>query len=178
MKPIIISIGAFSPLQALDSLQGNHHVVVYEPRGDICEGYSKIEMPDFEWYQCAVSGIEGRMIFHQHEGSSTILPVTNCPFVIDDEYEVDVVAMSDVLSPYPVVHRMSMNCEGSEISIIMETPIELLARCKSIDVEFHKFCDYLSITNEDVQRCVSKMEKRFICNIADPIPPFITFKRK
>jgi FkbM family methyltransferase len=178
MKPIIISIGAFTPLQAFDSAKAGHHVIAYEPRRDTCEEYSKIQIPGFEWYQCAVSGKVGKTILYQHEGASTILPMTNCSFKIDEEYEVDVVAMSDILSAHLGVHRMSLNCEGSEISILMETPIELLARCKNIDVEFHQCCTHLNITDEDVQKCVSKMRQRFICKIVDPTQPYMTFKRK
>lgn len=178
MRPIVISIGAFSPVQASDQLKAGHHVIAYEPRRDVCEEYAKIQSTDFEWSQSAVSGKNGTMVLHQHEGASTILSLGDCPFQIDDEYEVSVVAMSDVLSPHPEIHRMSLNCEGSEISILTETPIELLARCKNIDVEFHQFCAYLHITDEDVQKCISKLRYDFIHKITDPTQPFITFKRR
>ena len=177
MESIVISIGSFSAEQALMELGSSRTVVAYDPRRAMCEAYSKINDPKFRWFPQAVSGKAGKLTFYEHGGSSTVLPMTNCPFEIDDVYEVDVVAMADVLLPYADVERLSLNCEGSEISIIMDTPIELLARCRSIGVEFHHFCDYLNISNEEVQQCVDKLKNRFVSRVIDPVQPYITFRR-
>jgi FkbM family methyltransferase len=178
MKPIVISIGSFSAQQVIDTLANNLIVVAYDPRLAMCEAYSKINNINFRWFPQAVSGKAGKLTLYEHGGSSTVLPMTNCPFQIDDVYDVDVVAMTDVLLPYESVEHLSLNCEGSEISIIMDTPIELLARCKNIGVEFHHFCDYLDISDVDVQQCVTKLEERFTSKIVNVTQPYISFKLK
>ena len=175
---VIISIGSFSAAQVVKELRNNKTVIAYDPRKAMCKDYAEINHPNFKWFAQAVSGKPGKLTFYEHEGSSTVLPMTDCPFAIDDTYEVDVVAMSDVLLTYPEIERMTINCEGSEISIIMDTPIELLARCKDIGVEFHRFCKYLNISVEDVKKCVKKLEERFTSRVIDPTQPYMTFRRR
>ena len=177
MKNVIISIGAFSAQQVIDTLQAGRSVVAYDPRRAMCEAYSEIRDPNFKWFPFAVSGEAGRAAFYEHGGSSTVLPMTDCPFKIDDTYDVEVVSMRSVLSEYPEVQHLTMNCEGSEVSIILDTPIELLARCRGVGVEFHRFCEYLSVTNEDVRRCIDKLSGRFRHRVTDPGPPYVVFDR-
>ena len=175
---IIISIGALSPQQVKDTLIDGRFVVAYEPRKEIYEAYTKINDSNFTCFPHAVSGKAGTTIFHEHGGSSTICDMSLPHYQIDDEYEVEVVAMGDILSKYNGVRTLYLNCEGSEIPILMDTPIELLMRCKHINVEFHQNCPYLNISKEDVMACVKKLEEKFQANLVSKENPYYTFVRR
>jgi len=177
MKNIVISIGAFSAQQVMDTLQVGKTVIAYDPRPVMCKAYAEIQHPNFSWFSLAVSGKSGRTTFFEHGGSSTIVSMTNCPFQIDDRYEVDVISMASVLKLFDDIEKLVMNCEGAEISIIMDTPLDLLSRCKRIEVEFHRFCSYLNVTEDDIQHCIGKLKPKFSNHIADSSIPYISFVR-
>ena len=174
----VISVGSMSPQQVRATLNSGRIVVAYEPRKEIYEAYTKIKHSRFTCFPCAVSGKAGTTILHEHGGASSICDMSLPHYHIDDEYEVEVVAMSDILLKYNGVRTLNLNCEGSEMSILMDTPIELLMRCKHIDVEFHQNCPYLNISKEDVMACVKKLEEKFVATRVSDENPYYSFVRR
>jgi FkbM family methyltransferase len=103
--------------------------------------------------------------------------------VVEKEYfdgsrEVRVVTMASVLRRFNRVRELWLNCEGSEIPILMGTPVELLTRCQYISVEFHRFSSFLNITNGDVIACVHKLSEKFDAKCVEDYHPYYEFFRK
>ena len=172
----IISIGALQTHAIINSLV-SHRVIAYEPCRIFLKEYAKIQHSNFKYFPYAVSGKAGKAILHEHEGCSTICDFDDWPFNTDDEYEVKVVSMSSILKAYREIGSVHINCEGSEFSIITDTPLKLLKKCKEIIIEFHMFCNYFKFTEEDVQKCVSKLHSAFYSHRKTEHPLYV-FKRR
>lgn len=166
----------------MDWLKNHYRVVAYEPERQAFQRYREIKSNDFVCYNEAVSGSEGTAVLHVNGstgGNSTILPLSEYDSLAAcNSYMVKVVALNDVLERLGEVDVLDLNCEGSEIAIIMCTSLDNLARCKKIVVEFHKFRPSLNITDEMVQSCVAKLRKRFVVVDKQTYHPIYDFTRR
>ena len=63
----------------------------------------------------------------------------------------------EIAKNYGMVDKLLMNCEGSEIDIILKTPIEVFKYFKYILVSFHLFVPELNITEKEYRDCLNKL---------------------
>jgi hypothetical protein len=91
---------------------------------------------------------------------------------------IKTISMRDILSKYSKVKELWLNCEGSEIPIIMNTPLELLGKCEYIMCEFHRFSSFLNISEGDVLKCIEKLSPLFTCKLIENFHPCYEMFRK
>lgn len=189
---VILSVGAFSK-DTLECWQAHSPVLVvdYEAGPDTFKGKKPLEgnngkaIGKLELHPEAVTDKNGVMILYKFKGGplgDSIYPkwqkdISKSEY-FDGEVKVKTVSMASILRTFPVVRECYMNCEGSEIPILLNTPLNLLGRCQYLCVEFHRFSSFLDISNGDVLRCVERLRPLFnICCIEDYHPAY-EFTRK
>ena len=152
-KRVYLSIGALCPVGIKDILQKGFTVVAYEPEKKAFAKYQEIEHPNLFIFNKAVSDFNGQTTLYD----CTILPQDT----FENHASVEVVSLDSDLDPIKKVHILHLNCEGSEIPIIMNSSLDNFAKCKRIWVEFHQFVSRLRITDKMVQECVARLGQRF-----------------
>lgn len=189
---VVISVGCFTAL-SLDHWRRHEPclVVDYEAGQTNYRVKKALENDTVKWpgrielHNEAVSDFDGVTQLRSYNGGEqgdTICTKWQ-PHVVDSEYfngsrEVQVVSMTSVLRRFERVRELWLNCEGSEIPILMNTPVELLARCSYISVEFHRFSSFLSITNGDVIACVQRLTAVFEPQCIEDYHPYYEFFRR
>jgi len=165
---VIISVGSFTIDDVRNLLESDDscYIEAYEPREEVYQGYCNLaeEYPNrFTPSNKAVSGEFGKALLNKRTTKSTICPVsTDIPNPYRNRLiEVDVISMSSILERFNEIDELHINCEGSEIPIIMETDLELFRKCKYIKVQFHNFVPFLNITQEDTAKCATKLLECF-----------------
>lgn len=178
-KRLFISVGALQAQGVRDQLRTGYTVIAYEPEKAAFERYQEIKDDNFVCHNKAVSDFEGRAILRVSAGASTILD-TSSNELYPESYEVDVVTLDSVLDPIKSVHVLYLNCEGSEIAIIMGTSLDNLAKCRRIHVEFHGLGHYprLCIADEAIRACVRRLGQRFKIKDRHTYHPYYEFLRK
>ena len=184
-KGIYLSIGALQAKAIRDILTAGYKVIAYEPEKRAFVDYQSLKKSqpiiyrEFTCFNQAVSSYEGTATLQisggGDGGNSTIL---KNPIKHYDEYTVKVVSLKSILEPLEEVEIMNINCEGSEIDIILGTPIEFLVKCKSIAIEFHKHHKMLKQTDEMIQNCIDKLQKHFEVDDHHTYHPYFEFVRK
>lgn len=198
MLKTVVSIGHFKVDDIKEYLNKGFLVVAYEPRKDAYAKYLEIVEHFFIHYPFAVVGgtatnktvlriIRDRLVSddagsERDLASSTYQerPFENNRYFLADEYSVENVSIHSVLEQFEEIEELYINCEGEEIPIIMENPVDLFLRCKRIYVEFHCHCPYLKQTKEKVLECVSKWEDYFEPILAKGLDykPWYQFNRR
>ena len=56
------------------------------------------------------------------------------------QQDVFCVSLSSIIHRLGKIDLLKLDCEGAELSIIMDTPLDLLKKVRQISVEFHAFC--------------------------------------
>lgn len=189
---VILSVGCFS-LNSLREWQAHTRclIVDYEATPETYLAKRELEkangtaMGTVECHPEAVTGSAGKVtLFRFKEGAlgNTVLDIERwCSGVevVDFVGTVDIPAISmlSVLDRFTNVKELWLNCEGAEIDILMNTPIEALAKCAYVSVEFHRFSTFLNITNSDVMACVQRMSQRFRPVCGEEYHPYYEFFR-
>ena len=176
-RRLFISVGALQVQGVKNKLRSGFTVIAYEPEKIAFMKYQEIKDSHFVCHDKAVCDFEGRMTLWIDGGNSTILD-TRSNDSFQDSYEVDVVTLDSVLKPVKSVHGLYLNCEGSEIPIIMGTSLDNFVKCRRIYVEFHKFVKRLRITDEIIEACVQKLGQQFTIKDKHTYHPYYEFLRK
>lgn len=174
-------------------------VVAYDPRKDVYEEYLTIKDENFSHYQVAVvvddskkeailKVIKGRNTASKwksnRKGDDYMGSTLHCSrdhnFEDDprfegivDEYPVKLVSIRSILEKYSEIEELHLVCEGEEIPIILETPIDLLLRCRVIVSCFFWEYPYFHQTEEMEKKCIDKLSKYYI---VEQIPGTQRFK--
>ncbi len=86
--------------------------------------------------------------------------------------------MSSILKRFDKIDELHINCEGSEIPIILGTDLLLFEKCMFIQVQFHDFVPFLSVTEEDVRACIEKLQQSFTIEQIKRGSTTFVFRRK
>lgn len=189
-KKIVVSIGAFKAKEIPIYLAEGYTVKAYEPRKEVYNEYLEIDNERFFPFDFAVLGektedeITLKVIEEQKDelkapevrptkkGSSSsthfeknweseLYPLN---FKLVDSYPVKTILMSEILEAHEEIDKLFINCEGEEISIVKNTPIDLFLRCKWIEIHFHfqtERYDYLHLSEKDRDFCIKKLSEYF-----------------
>jgi len=176
---ILLSIGSVTSKEAIDYIKQGFIVYAYDPRKSAFEDYLKVQRiysSSMYPYALAVSDFNGESDLSQpYDGSATI---TIFEKVKPGSYKVQTVSMASILKQFKHIDLLLINCEGSEIPIILNTDLYLFEKCYQIDVSFHHFVSYLKITMHQIKQCLDKMHTSFNYTLIKPKHPFYSFINK
>lgn len=172
----VLSIGWFvkKDIQNLLRFRDNIDIVAYDPCAEVIREYESIGSPRLEAVCKAVEGDRGTtrlFVDPANRGATSTRRGTS-----ENTIEVDALTFSDVLARHGDFDCVYMNCEGSEIPILLTTPVGALLRCPVIFVQFHKFIGLVSCA--DLHACLKKLEPYFDSQVVDPNYPNYKFLRK
>ena len=198
MLNTVISIGHFKVKDIKEYLDKGFIVVAYDPRKDVYKKYLEIINQYFIPSPCAVVAgsvmdkinlkiirdglVSNDMGTERDLASSTYQKgqIEDTRYFLANEYSVETVSIRSVLEKFDEIEELFINCEGEEIPIIMENPVDLFLRCKKIYVEFHCHCSFLNQTKEMVLECVEKWKDAFEPILAENLKykPWYQFNRR
>lgn len=189
---VVVSVGCFC-VNSLREWQAHTRclVVDYEATPETYLGKRELEklngtaMGTIECHPDAVTDRDGKIVLYRFKESAlgnTVLGPARWRDRVDTAdfigtVEVLSTSMASVLSRFDRVRELWLNCEGAEIDILMNTPMDLLARCAYISVEFHRFSTFLNITNGDVMSCVDRLSSKFRAVCSENYHPYYEFFR-
>ena len=150
-----------------------YHWVSYEPCRSIYAERKPMECSRLEVHPFAVSDFNGTALLS--EPSHSTHGATICSKENGDTYEIKVVSMKSVLDRFDEVYCAHINCEGSEIAILNNTPIADLIKCRIIDVEFHVFIGMYDASV--VKGCLDRLSKYYKIKCDDTYHPCYTLRR-
>lgn len=172
-EKVIVSVGFFYVHELERLLQNNKscYVEAYEPRDRIYKQYQAISKKfsaRFVSIKKAVGGKDGKGSLLLRSTRSTLCfdttKIYRGPYK-KEASKVVVVSMESILKSvlgrFKKIDKLLLNCEGSEVSIIMNTPLKLLSRCKFVFVQFHDFIDDLNTTEKQRIECIERLETNF-----------------
>lgn len=172
----ILSIGWFVKNDILKLLRfrGNIYIVAYDPCAEVVREYKSLVSPRLEVECEAVEGQSGMarlFVDPANRGATSTRRGTS-----DNTIEVPAVTFSEIIAKYGEFDFVYINCEGSEIAILLTTPVETLLQCAVIFVQFHKFIGLVS--NTDIRNCINKLEAYFDPELIEANYPNYKFVRK
>ena len=164
---IIVSVGFFLAGD-FDELRkvSPKYVEDYEPlESAYIKHLEKQEsLPTLICYNEAVSSFNGNAYLEERSTKSTICSAD--PDALKIKTLVKVISMKSILERvtdiFGQIDKLLINCEGSEIEIIKNTPMTLFRKCKYIFVQFHPFVKFLDISEDDVKECMTKLKEEFV----------------
>lgn len=187
-KKVFISIGWWTCKMIRERLESDPscYIEAYDPLDRVYQGYLKIaeKYPNqFIPSNKAVSSESraGVALLNIKSTKSTICPVLpgegkRFSFNKHAPLTVEVISINSILDRFEHIDELHINCEGSEIPMIMENDPTLFERCDFIQVQFHEFVPFLDITKADVMECVEKLKSSFTAERMRKKPNWI-FKR-
>ena len=198
MLKVAISIGHFKVKDIIEYLNKGFIVIAYDPRKDVYKKYLEITEHYFTPSPCAVMAnsitdeiilkiIRDKQVSNDMGSERDLASSTyqkekfeDNRYYVADEYSVKAVSIRSVLEKFDEIEELFINCEGEEVPMILENPIDIFLRCKKIYVEFHCHCPHLKMTGQMVSECVKRWEKDFeaICIKGLEYKPYYQFDRK
>ena len=178
-KGIYLSIGALQAQDVGKLLRVGYKVIAYEPLKSAFATYQSLKESrpfihrEFICFNKAVSSYNGSTTLKGSDGSSTIWNI-ECKVI----QHVEVVSLDSILKDVPEVSVLNLNCEGSEIEIIMGTSLANLKKCKCIAIEFHKHSQKLNMTDKMIADCIDKLASLFEVVDKRTYHPYFEFFRK
>ena len=137
---VVIDIGVNFGLFSLDALQYNPSKIYgYEPNPRLNQFFKKMNIPNVDLVQGAVSDKNGKVTFYENDfpGRSS-LHSTMSTDTIKSSYDVDVYDINDVLKPHNKVNYFKVDCEGAEYEIFEAIDMHTLSnKIDKIAIEFH-----------------------------------------
>jgi len=175
MNKLVVSIGAFNRKLLDDRLSDGWTVVHYEPNPLLHASYNHEDNPHFTLVKkavCAKAGIVPLQVVKKHRENDILDLSATTTYITekiarDAEYkhiqffDVEAVTLTDVLAPFEEVDELNVNCEGEEVRLMLETPMETLLKCKMMLVEYHGFVEFIGITKDQVQQCNDRLWPHF-----------------
>jgi FkbM family methyltransferase len=162
---IIVDIGGNNGGFAQAMLnQFNCYVECYEP--DI-QAFAFMQRtmshPKLNLINKAVTSVAGRKTFYSASpmnGGNSLLPNSREFGRYPDSsiYEVEVESIETILNKFPRVDLLKMDCEGSEVDIILNTKREALQKVLQMTVEFHDFC-FKDMTTDKTDACIKRLKE-------------------
>lgn len=155
---VIISVGYLQggDIPLLDKTCPKY-VIAYDPLPRVYEQYKEHEKK-FKWFKGCDFGVGGisRDAFLKDRSTKSNLIEGN-----ETDLKIKVVSISTVVTSiyerFGRIDKLLINCEGAEIEIIENTPMENFRLCKYIFVQFHPFMPELGIKDGEVKKCVHKL---------------------
>ena len=181
---IVIDIGAFN-LGRLERRMNpkkkkyrGFKYICYDPCASVHEKRKPLVCDRLETHDVAVSDYNGSATLREpkHCSKGATMCEHNLEDYYNDGYIVNVVSCLSILEKYERVHTLMLNCEGSEIPILMNTPMGQLKKCKNIEVEFHVFMKFYNL--DTVKKCLERLEPHFKIKCKDDFHPCYELKRK
>lgn len=194
MTKTVISIGHFKVKDVKEYLESGYAVIAYDPRKDVYRDYLKISNERFFPFDIAVMAGDTKTEVilkvirdnrpscvgtDRYLSSSTYYKegADGPRWILTDEYLVKAVSIRSILEKFSEIEELYINCEGEEIPMIMDNPIDLFLRCKRVDVEFHCHVPHLNMTEQIVLDCIEKWRKNFIPTKKDYKPTYQFVRR-
>jgi FkbM family methyltransferase len=147
---IVMDIGVNFGLFSLDALQYNPKKIIgFEPNPRLIQYFSKLNLPNVELYQAAVSNKNGKITFYENSfpGRSS-LHAEKSPDTIKSSYEVEVYNINDVLKSHNKINYLKVDCEGAEYEIFEAMNMDILSKnIDKIAIEFHNIPTDLKVVN-------------------------------
>jgi FkbM family methyltransferase len=148
-------------------------IVAYDPCVEVIQEYKSISSSRLK-VECqaveAKSGIAKLFVDPTNRGATTTKGS------LENTIEVSAVTFSDIIAKYGQFDYVYINCEGSEIPIILTTPMETLLKCSVLFVQFHRFIGLVS--DSDIEQCLKKLKNDFEFKIIEPQYPNYKFIQK
>ena len=158
-KGLCVSVGAFTADEALSLINDSTLLYVFEPNPDARNlyiekfaGYDNVNIrPE------AISSKHMTSKFYLSGKASSLIPTKEC-----DTIDVEVIPLVEVIDEIITNNSeakkvLAMNCEGAEIDIIENTPMESLEVFDIISIEFHP---HVSLQVE-IQQCIDKLSEKY-----------------
>jgi len=137
---VVIDIGVNFGLFSLDALQYNPSKIIgYEPNPKLIGFFKKLNIPNVELNQAAVSNKNGVVTFYENNfpGRSSLHSEMS-PNTIKSSYEVQVYDINDILKPHNKINYFKVDCEGAEYEIFEAIDMDTLStKIDKIAIEFH-----------------------------------------
>ena len=174
MRKAYVSIGALTDGMIAGIVgETDYYVVSYEPSKSRYAKHKAMVCDRVEAHKKAVWSGDGTITLHN----------TPSPTVCDSTLKVgsevvDAVGINAVLGRFDEIAVLNLNCEGAEIAILDNADPALLVKCEKILVEFHVFRTDLECSQEDVDRCVTRLSKDYECKMLKEKYPIWEFTRK
>jgi FkbM family methyltransferase len=153
---VVIDIGVNFGLFSLDALQYNPNKIIgYEPNPKLIGFFKKLNIPNIELNQAAISNRNGKVTFYENEypGRSSLHSEMS-PDTIKSSYEVDVCDINDILKLHEKINYLKVYCEGAEYEIFEAINTTTLNnKIDKIAIEFHN-----PPTDSKVQKLIEKIE--------------------
>ena len=149
-------------------------IVAYDPCEEVIQEYKSISSSRLK-AECqaveAKSGIANLFVDSRNRGATSTKRGS-----LADTIEVSAVTFSEVIVRHGQFDYVYINCEGSEIPVILTTPMESLLKCSVLFVQFHRFIGLVS--DSDIEQCLKKLKTDFDFKIIEPRYPNYKFVRK
>jgi hypothetical protein len=159
---VILSVGYYQTQEIKDLYAScpPKYLEAYEPRDPVYTQYLSLceSCPGFRPVNKAVTG-DGRDVHLTVRRCSTsvCLPPSHGSKLIKS-ISLSEVAKA-VYSEYGTVDKLLMNCEGSEVDIVLKTPSDVFSLIKTVVVSFHLFVPDFKITEDAYRRCIAKLSR-------------------
>ena len=165
MKEIVISVGFFKT-RGIEDLFAHckpKYVEAYDPNMGVFQSYANIYHKykgKFVPIPKAIAGISKTAVLKGKSYNSTI--ESRPDVVLATQQQVHVIPFTDVIrqvhDAFGVIHRVVLNCEGSEIPIIQATDPSVFLLCQYLFIQFHTFNELLSVDRDTVLKCIKKLD--------------------
>jgi len=147
---VVMDIGVNFGLFSLDALQYNPKKIIgFEPNPKLIQYFGKLNVPNVELHQAAISNRNGKIIFYENAfpGRSS-LHAEKSSDTIKSSYEVEVYNINDVLKPHNKINYLKVDCEGAEYEIFEAMDMGILStNIDKIAIEFHNIPTDLKVIN-------------------------------
>lgn len=159
---VVISVGCFT-IEEVKHLRVLHNKIaldLWEPHPEVAKGF-EIAFEDnsqIRIIQQAISDKEGFADLYLAGQSSSLTLIEGVPLVkVRTRTLASALYLAESMYGVASPKILFMNCEGEEIPIIQQTPMEELLKFKRIQIEFHPKL----YSDEVLQSCVNKLTKHF-----------------
>ena len=153
---VVMDIGLNFGLFSLDALQYNPKKIIgFEPNPKLIGYFAKLNIPNVELYQAAVSDKTGKITFFENNfpGRSS-LHYDMSTDTIKSSYDVDVYDINEILEKYDKINYLKVDCEGAEYEIFAGMNDNVLSnKIDKIAIEFHNIP-----TDSKVVNLISKIK--------------------
>jgi FkbM family methyltransferase len=172
----VLSIGWFTKNDIIKLLRfrNNIHIVAYDPCQEVLQEYKSIESSRLKVEGEAVEA--GRGIRKLFIDSSNRGATSTKRGPLENTVDVSTLTLSDVIAKHGEFDYVYINCEGSEIPIILNTPLEVLLQCAVLFVQFHKFLGLVS--ESEIEQCINKLKTHFNYKVIEERYPNYKFVQK
>jgi len=176
-----ISIGTMSIEKFWKIRNENKKILVEAYEADIKQYSELLQIKDdlFMPYNCLVSSCSGIGRLYIPDGQLTKASMLEHKHAKNVIVYLPTLHIDTILSKHDKICKLDMNCEGSEIQILMYADINLLKRVRIMYVEFHSFREHdIGTSEEDVTRVIERLATHFTPECINEKHPVYRFTRR